>query len=98
MAGVHLQIPSNNCVTEVYVNGQKAGTIWCSPWGLDISSYIRKGKNELELHVTNSWNNRAIDDLGQDRNSRLIAEPEAFVSEHSALQDAGLEGEVLLKF
>ena len=96
--GVHLQIPSNNCVTEVYVNGQQAGTIWCSPWVLDISSYMKSGKNEFELHVTNSWNNRAIDDLGQDKNDRLIGKPELFVSESSILQDAGLQGEVLLRY
>lgn len=98
IAGVSLQIPSNNCVTEVYVNGQKTGTIWCSPWELDISSYIKQGKNELQLHVTNSWNNKAIDDLKHDGNNRLIRKPELFVSENSGLQNAGLQGEVLLKF
>lgn len=95
---VFLQVPSNKNVVEVFVNNQKAGTIWCSPWSLDITSYIRNGKNELKLNVINSWNNRAIKDLKQAEENRLIRKPELFVSESSSLQDAGLEGEVVLEF
>lgn len=95
---VSLQIPSNNCVTAVYVNGRKAGTIWCSPWSLDVTPYIKVGKNELKLEVVNSWNNRAIGDLKLVEEKRLIGRPELFVSESSSLQDAGLQGEIVLKF
>ena len=33
-----------------------------------------------------------------DKNDRLIGKPELFVSESSILQDAGLQGEVLLRY
>lgn len=96
-SSVCLQLPSANCVTEVYINEKKAGTIWCSPWRLDVSPYLKKGKNELRLEVTNSWNNRAVGDLNL-KQDRVIWKPELFVSESSVLQDAGLQGDVMLVF
>lgn len=96
-SAVYLQLPSNNCVTEVYINKEKAGTIWCSPWNLDISSYLKEGRNELRLEVTNSWNNRAIGDL-KLKQDRIIWKPELFVSKNSLLQNAGLQGNVMLIF
>ena len=96
-SAVFLQLPSNNCVTEVYINKQKAGIIWCSPWSLDVSPYLKKGKNELRLEVTNSWNNRAVGDL-RLKQDKIIWKPELFVSENSLLQDAGLQGDIMLAF
>ena len=94
---VFLQLPSNNCVTEVYINEQKTGIIWCSPWNLDVSPYLKKGNNELRLEVTNSWNNRAVGDL-RLKQDKIIWKPELFVSENSLLQDAGLQGDIMLIF
>lgn len=96
-SAVFLLLPSNNCVTEVYINKKKAGLIWCSPWNLDISPYLKEGKNELSLEVTNSWNNRAVGDL-RLKNDKTIWKPELFVSENSLLQDAGLQGDIMLVF
>ncbi len=93
---VQLQLPKNNCLTEVFVNGRKAGTIWCSPWTLDIGTYVTKGQNDLELHVHNSWNNRAIYDRMLPKASRLVPYAEQLVSEEATLQAAGLEGQVWL--
>ena len=82
---------------ETLVNKKKAGLIWCSPWNLDISPYLKEGKNELSLEVTNSWNNRAVGDL-RLKNDKTIWKPELFVSENSLLQDAGLQGDIMLVF
>ena len=78
------------------MNGKKAGSIWASPWNLDITPYLKQGKNELKLEVTNSWNNRAIGDLLHALDERLTVDPQLFVTPDSPLQDAGLSGEVSL--
>lgn len=95
-AAVRLQLEKNNNWVIVYVNGKKAGSIWASPWNLDITPYLKQGKNELKLEVTNSWNNRAIGDLLHALDERLTVDPQLFVTPDSPLQDAGLSGEVSL--
>jgi len=42
---------------EVLINGQMTGTLWCSPYRLDIKSNLRPGKNRLEIRVTSTWHN-----------------------------------------
>lgn len=93
-----LVLTPNHCVTEVYVNGKRAGSIWASPWRLDIKPYLKKGENELKLYVTNSWNNRAVYDLQQAPENRLIEHPEWFVTEEDTLQDAGIAGDISIEY
>ena len=37
---------------HVYVNGHDAGTLFCAPFLLDITPYLRPGKNTLRIEVT----------------------------------------------
>ena len=43
---------------RVVVNGQEAGTLFAVPYRLDITPYIKEGKNTLEVYVTNLPANR----------------------------------------
>jgi hypothetical protein len=38
----------------VYVNGQRAGSIWCPPYSLDITNLVRLGPNKLRIEVSNT--------------------------------------------
>ncbi|MBP1202335.1 hypothetical protein JOD97_000349 [Duganella sp. 1411] len=38
---------------EVYVNGQRAGSVWHPPYELDITSRLRAGVNKIEVKVAN---------------------------------------------
>ncbi len=38
----------------VYVNGRRAGSVWCAPWQIDIGPLLRIGKNSLRVVVGNS--------------------------------------------
>ena len=58
----YLRLDGLNWMAHVTVNGQEAGTIWCAPWRLDITDYLRPGRNEIRLEVTNSLYNRMIGD------------------------------------
>ena len=37
---------------HVYVNGIDAGIVFCAPFEIDITPYLRKGKNTLRIEVT----------------------------------------------
>lgn len=39
---------------EVFVNGRRAGAIWCAPFRLDLKPYLRPGRNRLEIRVYNT--------------------------------------------
>ena len=58
----YLALDASNWVARVTVTGQEAGTVWCSPWKLDITDYLRPGRNELRIEVVNSLYNRMIGD------------------------------------
>ena len=49
-------------MAEVYLNGKSVGTVWTSPYCVDISQHIRPGPNELKIEVANLWANRIIGD------------------------------------
>ena len=38
---------------EVFVNGQRAGTVWHPPYELDVTPFLRAGENELRIVVGN---------------------------------------------
>ena len=47
----------NGTVAEVFVNGKKAGIVYAKPYSLDISRFLQKGKNSVDVHVIGSLDN-----------------------------------------
>lgn len=39
---------------EVFVNGRRAGAIWCAPFRLDLKPFLKTGRNRLEIRVYNT--------------------------------------------
>ena len=37
----------------VYINGQRAGSVWCPPYALDITKFVRPGQNSFKIVVAN---------------------------------------------
>jgi hypothetical protein len=37
----------------VYVNGQRAGSVWCPPYSLDVTGLLRTGENRIRVEVAN---------------------------------------------
>jgi alpha-L-rhamnosidase len=37
----------------VYVNGQRAGSVWCPPYSIDLTRQLRRGENKLRIVVGN---------------------------------------------
>src|SRR5262249_4135143 len=38
----------------VYVNEQRAGSVWCPPYALDLTNILRPGNNKLRIVVANT--------------------------------------------
>ena len=38
----------------VFINGQRAGSLWHPPYRLDISKLVKHGENHIEIHVYNT--------------------------------------------
>jgi len=54
---LYLNLGSVGCIAEVFVNGQNAGISWITPHKLNVTPMLKKGKNNLRVLVTNTWNN-----------------------------------------
>lgn len=82
-------------IATIIVNGQSVGTVWTSPWKIDISRFVQRGKNTLQVSVANSWNNRLVADSELPLEQRLtyVSEPYRFDKNH-ALLESGLIGPV----
>ncbi len=38
----------------VYINGQRAGSLWHPPYRLDVAKFLKRGQNHIEIHVYNT--------------------------------------------
>jgi hypothetical protein len=38
----------------IYVNGQRAGSLWCPPYRLDVTGFLKAGRNQIRLVVGNT--------------------------------------------
>jgi hypothetical protein len=52
-------------LAEVKLNGQSLGVAWKPPFRVEVTQALRRGKNKLEVRVTNLWPNRLIGDEQQ---------------------------------
>jgi hypothetical protein len=53
-----LEIGGVNAVAKVRVNGADAGVLWALPFAIDVTPFLRPGRNLLELEVTSLPANR----------------------------------------
>ena len=86
-----------NAAAQVLVNGQEAGTVWCSPWTLDITPYIKKGKTRLEIRVANSLWNRLVGDANKAEADRIMQQNYPLAKPTDSLVASGLTGSIHLQ-
>jgi hypothetical protein len=86
-------------VAEVTVNGRNLGIAWKQPYLVDITTAVRPGENQLEIAVTNLWNNRIVGDLkNPDQAPISRTNMKARFNANSSLLPSGLLGPVRLRF
>ncbi len=84
-------------IAHVWLNGHDLGTLWLPPYELDVTDYLHRGKNSLEVEVVNTWHNAL---RGLDKNSppyEGIWTNARYRSKGEGLLPAGLLGPVKLK-
>ena len=59
---VRLELGDVQVIAQVRLNGKALGMLWKPPFSVDISDVLRRGRNELEITVTNLLVNRMIGD------------------------------------
>lgn len=77
---------------KVKVNGKYAGGVCFAPWRLDVTQFVEKGENELEIEVCDLWANRLIGDDGDAKRPTWTSKP--CWGKDSKLRKAGLIGPV----
>ncbi len=87
---IYLDLGNLGFVASVFVNSKEAGVVWCSPWNLDISQYLVKGENKLEIHVANSLINRMVYDASLPEEKRVTYSYPPIVSQNDPLVPSGL--------
>ncbi|QEL00891.1 DNA-binding protein [Olivibacter sp. LS-1] len=93
---VWLQLEEVANIATIKVNGVDCGTLWTAPYRVDIGKTLRKGENQLEIAVTNTWANRLIGDQALPMEKRITQTTAPFRLEGQPLLKAGLIGTVRL--
>lgn len=87
---IYLKTGNPGFVARVFVNSHDVGVIWCSPWSLEITEYLKDGENLLEIHVANSLMNRMIFDASLKEDERVTYSYPEIVKEGDPLESSGL--------
>ncbi len=93
---VMIRIEGLEAVSRVWVNNQEAGYLWCAPWEVDITPYLKEGENTLRIEVANQLTNRMIGDLSLPKDKRITFATTPLVKSGDKLLPAGITKSVKL--
>jgi hypothetical protein len=94
---IFLELDSIYNIARIKINGKDCGTLWTKPYRLDIASFVKRGKNTLEIEVSNTWANRIMGDENfnaeKDENKKIWTNARYRVAD-KRLVPSGLTGKV----
>jgi hypothetical protein len=59
---LYLDLGKVAVIADVHLNGKALGTLWKTPYRVEVTDAIKAGENVLEVKVANLWINRQIGD------------------------------------
>lgn len=94
--GEHMFMAFDNVGTmaKVYINGKYVGGVWTAPYRLDVTDFVKDGRNDVKVEVVNTWVNRIVGDMNLPESER---ETYLFVNHLNAktpLPPSGIIGKV----
>ena len=93
---IYLDLGEVAVIAEVWCNGRKVGTRWAPPFGFDLSTFVKPGKNRLTVKVTNTWRNQLIFDNTRPKDNRKTWATSAPGNSREAPSPSGLIGPVTI--
>jgi hypothetical protein len=78
----------------VTVNGKELGTVWHTPYRVDVTSALKPGANEISVKVINAWVNRIIGDKQADATTKYTFTTWPAYKADTPLLPSGLLGPV----
>jgi hypothetical protein len=92
-------------MARVWLNGKDLGLLWKPPFTVDVTDYLKTGKNELNVDVTNLWSNRLLAELKYpdgfpdegERTFKPVWSSKRKFKESRRIQPSGLAGPVQIK-
>lgn len=83
-------------IAELWCNGKKVGVRWAPPYHFDLTNVLTKGKNQIDVKVTNTWRNQLIFDNTRTKDNKLTWTTNPPKADEKILEKSGLVGPVLL--
>lgn len=87
-----------NWMARVTLNGRELGTVWCSPWKLDLGDFLEEGNNRLEIEICNSLYNRMIGDAVHPEDKQYTRSSYPLVDASTPLVRSGVGGIEIVKY
>jgi hypothetical protein len=94
---IRLDLGRVEVMARVRLNGRDVGTVWKSPFRVEITSALRPGENQLKIEVANLWPNRLIGDAGLPAEQRVAWTTWNPFAKDASLLESGLLGPVKLQ-
>ena len=95
---IYLDLGDVKHISSVRFNNKDLGVLWCTPWRIDITDYVKETGNFVEIDVINLWANRVIGDWKLPKEQRFTRTHDVFrfdmLRASTPLTDAGLLGPV----
>lgn len=94
--GEHMFMAFDNVGTmaKVYINGKYAGGVWTTPYKLDVTDFVKDGRNDVRVEVVNTWVNRIVGDMNLPENQRDIYLYVNHLNADTPLPPSGIIGKV----
>jgi hypothetical protein len=90
----YLDLGEVHDLADVTLNGHPLGVLWRTPFRADVTDFLQKGANTLQVKVVNVWHNRFVGDMQPGVKKRITFYSKDFFTADEPLLPAGLKGPV----